>query len=93
MWHVAIKISVSQSSSTTSTTEYSNLEFKNTPFGVPIMQGGESTHEEMCLSFLVYYPRLEGRALDQCVSSATTQSAGPFLQKYGAYVLLKNNYN
>ncbi len=40
------------------------------------MQGGESTAEEMCLSFLNYYPRpTGGDILDACISTVNPQTA------------------
>ncbi|KAK3586449.1 hypothetical protein CHS0354_001831 [Potamilus streckersoni] len=38
---------------------------------IPIRRGGLSTRDEMCLSFLLYYPKV---ALNQCVSSPTYDS-------------------
>lgn len=35
------------------------------------MQGGESTAEEMCLSFLTFYPLPASDILDVCFSSVT----------------------
>ena len=36
---------------------------------IPALQGGESTLEEMCLTFLTYYPRPAGsNILTQCLS-------------------------
>ena len=54
-----------------------------------IFQGGETTRQEMCLTFPIYYPRIEGRALDLCVSlpsGSGEDSIRPFVQKYGPYV-------
>ncbi len=40
------------------------------------MQGGQSTAEEMCLSFLNYYPRpTGGDILDSCISTVNPQTA------------------
>ena len=42
-----------------------------------VVQGGDSTIEEMCLSFPVYYPRIN---LDACISSVDVNFGfSPFL--------------
>ena len=54
------------------------------------MQGGESTIEEMCLAFPVFYPRPpDRRNLDACASfpyvaglDASNNAFVPFAQKY-----------
>ena len=59
------------------------------------MQGGESTIEEMCLTFPVFYPRpADRRNLDFCISFPHVQpeisvnAFDPFVQKY---ILLVNH--
>ena len=42
-------------------------------------QGGESTREEMCFSFPVYYPRAD---LSTCISNPVMESFVPFAQEY-----------
>ena len=43
------------------------------------MKGGESTRDEMCLSFPVYYPRT---ALSACYSTPTIESFFPFVTEF-----------
>lgn len=50
---------------------------------MPTLQGGESTNEEMCLTFPIYYPRAtDGSALIQCISlpNAEENSDSSFAQ-------------
>ena len=43
------------------------------------MQGGKSTRDEMCLSFLFYYPPTE---LATCFSDTQFDNYDPFFMKY-----------
>jgi len=47
------------------------------------IQGGESTREEMCLSFAYYYPRTE---LGFCISTPSDKSFVSFVQETVRYV-------
>ncbi|XP_019853652.1 PREDICTED: DBH-like monooxygenase protein 2 homolog [Amphimedon queenslandica] len=51
-----------------------NSENRNT-----VTLGGESTHEEMCLSFLNYYPRI---GMTDCYSLPSSQSFTQFLSRH-----------
>ena len=44
-----------------------------------IIQGGESTQDEMCVSFLMYYPAID---LGACSSQTTFNSFLSFAQQY-----------
>ena len=44
-----------------------------------IMQGGDRTTEEMCLSFFAYYPQAD---LSVCVSQPTLESFIPFIESF-----------
>ena len=46
---------------------------------VEFKQGGESTREEMCLSFLLYYPASD---LGICTSKTTNTALRNFSQQY-----------
>ena len=43
------------------------------------MQGGEGTRDEMCLAFLLYYPKVD---LTSCVSLPQSSSFTPFTNKH-----------
>ena len=42
-------------------------------------KGGESTQDEMCLSFPVYYPKI---AMSQCTSQPTFENVSSFIDNY-----------
>ena len=44
-----------------------------------VLQGGESTREEMCFTFPVYYPRAD---LSTCVSQPQLGAFVPFADQY-----------
>jgi len=54
----------------------SKSSFTNSDF----MQGGERTHDEMCLSFLIYYPRIQ---MGECGSIPQVPAAyTPFTEQH-----------
>ena len=53
----------------------------NTNFCFAHLQGGESTREEMCLSFIYYYPEPEG-PLTYCLSYPRTNQYVDWFQQY-----------
>ena len=49
----------------------------------------------MCLTFPVYYPRMEGKVLDLCASLPSGNGLAavqPFINKYGPYVKQFTSY-